>query len=78
MSRREICDPEMKKAVTEAMRNREMGNCRRYSFVRLPQTTLQRYVEDRQDITIEAINQNFVGSKFFLVKEKMFWLSTVL
>jgi len=64
----------MKKAVTEAMRNREMGNCRPSRFVRLPQATLQRYVEDRQDRSIEAIKQNCVGSKFFLVKEKMIWL----
>jgi len=53
----------MRKEVTEAMRNREMGNCGPSRFVSLPQATLQRYVEDRQDRSIEVIKQNPVGSK---------------
>jgi len=65
------------KAAIEAMRNKEMGSYKASSVFNLPQTTLQNYVKDRQESSSEAIKQNWVGSKFFLVKEKMVWLSTV-
>ena len=47
------------------------------NFFNLPQTTLQSYVKDQQESSSKAIKQNWVVSKFFLVKEKMTWLSTV-
>ena len=37
------------KAAIEAMRNKEMGSYKVSSVFNLPQTTLQRYVKDRQD-----------------------------
>jgi len=54
-----------------------MGSYKASSVFRLPLTTLQSYVKDRQESSSEAIKQNWVGSKFFLVKEKMIWLSTL-
>ena len=36
------------KAATEAIRNKEMGSYRTSRFFNVPQTTLQRYVKDRQ------------------------------
>jgi len=59
------------------MRNKEMGSYIASSVFNLPQTTLQGYVKGRQQSSSEAIKQNWVGSKFFLVKEKIIWLSTV-
>jgi len=56
------------KASIEAMRNKEMGSYQVSRVVNLPQTTLQLYVKDRQKNSSEAIKQNWVGSKFFLVK----------
>jgi len=56
------------KAAIEAMRNEEMGSYKASRVMNLPQTTLQRYVKDRQKNSSEAIKQNWVGSKFFLVK----------
>jgi len=67
----------MMKAAIEAIRNKELGSYKASRAFVLPQTTLQRYVKDRQNSSREAIKQNWVGSKFFLVKEKMIWLSTV-
>jgi len=65
------------KATIEAVRNKEMGSHNTSIVVSLTQTTLQSYVKDRQESSSEAIKQNCVGNKFFLVKEKMIWLSTV-
>ena len=77
MTQRKKWDPEMMEAAIEAVRNREMGSHKASRFCNLPQTTLHRYVIDRQESSNEAIKQTWVGSKFFLVKEKMTWLSTV-
>jgi len=61
-------DPERIKVAIEAMRKKEMGSYKASTVVNLPQTTLERYVKDRQKSSSEAIKQNWVGSKFFLVK----------
>jgi len=66
------------KAAVEARRNKEMGSYKASRVFSLPQTTLLSYVKDRQEGSSEAIKQNWVGSKFFPVKEKMMWLSAVL
>jgi len=66
----------MKEAI-EAMRNKEMGSYKASRVFNVPLTTLQSYVKDRQDSSSETIKQNRVGSKFFLVKQKMIWLSTL-
>jgi hypothetical protein len=78
MTRRKKWDPERMKATTEAMRNKEMGSYKASRFFNVPQTTSERYGKDRQESSREAIKQNWVGSKFLLVKKKMIWLSTVL
>ena len=65
------------KAAIEVMRNKEMGKYRTSRVFNLPPTTLQSYVKDWQKSSIEAIKQNWVISKFFFVKEKIIWLSTV-
>ena len=65
------------KAAIEAMRNKELGSYTASRVFNFPQTTLQSYVKDRQKSSSEATKQNWVGSKFFLVKEKIIWLSAV-
>jgi len=75
MTRRKKWDLERIKAATEAMRNKEMGSYKASRVFNLPQT-LHSYVKDREGPS-EAIKQNWVESKFFLVKEKMIWLSSV-
>jgi len=58
------------------VRNKEISSYNASIVFNLPQTTLESYVKDRESSS-EAIKQKWVGSKFFLVKEKMIWLSTV-
>ena len=62
MARREKWDPERMKTAIEAMKNGEMGSYKASRVFILPQTTLQRYVKDRQKSSIEAVKQNWVGS----------------
>ena len=76
MTQRKKWDPERMKAAIEAMRNQEMGSYKVSRVFSLPQTTPQSYVKDWESSS-EAIKQNWVGSKFFLLKENMIWLSTV-
>jgi len=59
------------KVAIETMKNEEMGSYIASTVVVLPQTTLQSYVKDQRKGSCEAIKQNWVGSKFFLVKLKM-------
>jgi hypothetical protein len=61
----------------KGMSNKEMGSYKASRVFNLPQTTLQSYIKD-QESSSEAIKQNWVGSKFYLVKEKMIWLNTVV
>ena len=70
-------NPERMEAAIEAVRNKEMGIYKASRVVNVPQTTVQNYVKDRQRSSSEAIKQNWVGSKFSLVKQKMIWLSNV-
>jgi len=65
------------KAAIEAIRNKEMGSYKASRVFNVPLTTLQSCVKDRQERSSETIKQNRVGSKFFLVKQKMIWLSTL-
>jgi len=41
-------DPERMKAAIEAVRNKEMGSYKSSRVFNVPQTTLERYVKDRQ------------------------------
>ena len=56
------------KAAIEATRKEEMGSYKASRFFNLRETTLQRYVTDRQKSSSETIKHNWVGNKFFLVK----------
>ena len=65
------------KAAIEAIRNKEMGSYKASRIFNVPQTTLERYIKNWQKSSSGTVKQNWVGSKFFLVKQKMIWLSTV-
>jgi len=75
MARRKKWDLERIKVAIEAIRNKEMGSYKASRVFNLQQT-LQSYVKDREGSS-EAIKQNWVRSKFFFLKEKIIWLSTV-
>ena len=74
MAQRKKWDPERMKVAIEAIRNKEMGSYKASRVFKIPQTTLQRYVKDRQKSSSETIKQNWVGTKFVLVRENMIWL----
>jgi hypothetical protein len=57
MARRKKWDPERVKAAVETIRNKEMGSYKASSVFKLPQTTLQIYVKDRQESSSEAKNK---------------------
>jgi hypothetical protein len=42
------------KAVTEDIRNKEMGSYKAFRIFSVPQTTPERYVKDRQKSSIEV------------------------
>jgi hypothetical protein len=63
-------------AAIEAVRNKQMGSCTASRVFNVPQTAPERYIKDREKSSNKS-KQNCVGSKFFLVKQKMIWLSTV-
>jgi len=71
MIRRKKWDPERMKEAIEVLRNKEMGSYKASRVFNVPLTALQSYVKDRQESSSETIKQNTVGSKFFLVKQKM-------
>jgi hypothetical protein len=68
MTRKKNWDPERVKAAIKAVRIMGMGSYNASLVVNESQTTLQRYVQDRQKSSSETIKQNWVGSKFFLMK----------
>jgi len=43
------------KAAIEAIRNKEMGSCKASRVFNVPQTTLERYVTDRQTSSSETV-----------------------
>jgi len=78
IAQKKIWDPERKKAAIEAIRNKEMGSYRASRVFNVPQTTLQNaMLKTGRKAQVKQQKQNWVGSKFFLVKQKMMWLSTV-
>jgi hypothetical protein len=64
------------KAAIKPIRNKEMDSYKASRVFNLPQTTMQSYAKDRESSS-DAVKQKWVGSKFFHVKEKIIWLSTV-
>jgi hypothetical protein len=78
MAQRKEWDPERMKAAVKAIRNREMGSYKASRCFNVSHTTLEHYVNDQQKSSSETVKkQNWVGSKFIVVKQKMIWLSTV-
>jgi hypothetical protein len=77
MAQRKKWDPEGTKAAIGAMGNKEMGSYKAPRVFNVPQTTLERYIKDREKGQMKKSKQRWVGSKFFLVKQKTNWLSTV-
>jgi hypothetical protein len=55
MAQRKKLDPERLKAATEAIRNKDMGSYRASRVFNVPQTTLERYVKDRQENSSETV-----------------------
>jgi hypothetical protein len=55
-----------------------MGSYKVSRFFNASQTKLERYIKDRQKSSNGTVKQNWVGSKFFLVKQKLIGLSTVV
>jgi hypothetical protein len=55
------------KAANETMQNEEMGSYNASRFFNVPQTTLQRYVKDRQKSSSETVKTKLDISKFFIV-----------
>jgi hypothetical protein len=54
-----------------------MGGYKASRVFSIPQTTLEHYIKDQEKSSNEVSKQTWVGSKFFLVKQKMIWLNTV-
>ena len=53
------------KAAIEAIRNKEMGSYKASRVFKIPQTTLQRYVKDRQKSSSETVKTK-LGRKHVL------------
>ena len=68
MAQRKKWDPERRRAAIEAIRNKEMSSYKASRVFNVLQTTLEHYVKDQQKSSSVATKQNWVGSKFFLVK----------
>jgi hypothetical protein len=81
-------DPERMKAAIEAMRNKQMGSYRASRVFTVPQTTLERCIEDREKSSTEAIKpklgrkqvlscaaENDVAEHRLLMERKFFGLT---
>jgi uncharacterized protein with FMN-binding domain len=75
--RKKKWNPERTKVAIEATRNRKMGSYKASRVFNIPQTKIECYVKDGRKAQVKQLKHNLVGSKFFLVKQKMTWLSTV-
>jgi len=77
MAQRKKWDHERIKAAIEAIRNKELGSCKASRFFNVPQTTLERYVKDRQKSSSETVKTKLVRKQVVPWEAKMIWLSTV-
>jgi len=88
MAQRKKWDPERMKAAIEAMRNKEMGSHRASRVFNVPQTTLERYVTDRQKTSSETVKtklgrkqvlpceaENYLAEHCLLMERKFFGLT---
>ena len=55
MVQRKKWDPERMEAAIEAIRNKEMGSYKASRVFNVPQTTLERYVNDRKESSSETV-----------------------
>jgi hypothetical protein len=75
------------KAAIEAIRNKEMGSYKASRVFNVPQTTLQRYVKERQKSSSETLKtklgrkqvppcevENDLAERCLLMERKFFWL----
>jgi len=89
MPQRKKWDPERMKAAIKAIRNREMGSYKSSRVFSVPQTTLGRYVKDRQKSSSETVKtkldrkqvlrceaENDVAEHCLLMERKFFGLTT--
>jgi len=88
IAQRKKWDPERMKAAIEAIRNKEMGSYKASRFFNVPQTTLERYVKDRQKSSSETVKtklgrkqvlpweaENDLAEHCLLMERKFFWLA---
>ena len=68
MAQRKILNHERMKAALEDIRNKEMGSYKASRVFSLPQTTLERYVKDRQKSSREIVKTK-LGRKQVLTCE---------
>jgi len=55
MAQRKKWDTERMTAAIEAIRNKEMGSYNASRVFNVPQTTLERYIKDRQNSSSETV-----------------------
>jgi hypothetical protein len=78
MAQRKKWDPKRMNAAIEAMRNKEVDSYKASRVFNIPQTTLEHLIlKTGRKAQMKQSKQDSVGSKFFFVKQKMIWLSTV-
>ena len=65
------------KAAIEAMRNKEMGSYKAFRVFNLPQKHRSVMLNIGRKVQVKQWQQNWLGSKFFHVKQKIIWLNTV-
>ena len=65
MAQRKKWDPERMKAANEAVRNKEMGSCKISRDFSVQQTTLERYVKDRQKSSSETVKTKLDSKQVF-------------
>jgi hypothetical protein len=88
MAQRKKWNPERMKAPVEAIRSKEMGSYKASRVFNVPQTTLERYVNDRQKISSEAMKtklgrkqvlpceaENGLAEHCLLIERKFFGLT---
>jgi hypothetical protein len=88
MAQRKNWDLEGMKASIEAIRNKEIGSYKASRVFNVPQTTLERYVKDRQKSTSETVKtklgrkqvlpceaENDLAEYCFLLERKFFGLT---
>jgi hypothetical protein len=77
MAQRKKWDPKRMKAAIEAIRNIEWTATKRPKLLMYHKQHYSDILQNGRKAQMKQSKQNWKGSKFFLVKQKMIWLSTV-